>query len=118
MSVKTNGSEFKLYYHDDVYWEKDAWHDDHAIKINGEYVDDIEDDDIPDDATVVIESGTVYIPIISESGHEERVIQLVTHFKNWRKQLKYKTVIVQVEKDKAEDIILAIKSIPGVNTVK
>ncbi|ANM47259.1 hypothetical protein FDI76_gp136 [Serratia phage vB_Sru_IME250] len=118
MSVKTNGAEFKEYYHDDVYWAKDAWHDDHAIKVNDEYIDDIEDDNIPDDATVEIESGIVYVPVRSESGYEEKEIQLVTHFKNWRKQLKYKTVIVQVEKDKVDDIISAIKSIPGVNNVK
>lgn len=118
MSVKTNGAEFKEYYHDDIYWIKDAWHDDHAIKVNGEYIDDIEDENIPDDSIVVIESGIVYIPIKSESGCEEKEVQLVTHFKNWRKQQKFSTIVVVVEKNKAEEIIASIKTMPGVNTVK
>ncbi len=118
MSVKMKGAEFKAYYDDSEYWVQDAWHDYHNIKVNGEYIDDIETENIPDDADVVIESGIVYIPIRSESGYDEKEVQLVTHFKNWRKQQKFSTIVVVVERDKAEEIIASIKTIPGVNTVK
>lgn len=119
MSVKTTGAEFKAYYHDDKYWVKDSWHDDHVIKINGEYVDDIVDDEIPDDAEVVIESGVVYIPTLKESGFtEDKDVSLTTHFKNWRKQNKYVFLTVEVEKDKLSGVLDAIRAVPGVTKVK
>lgn len=119
MSVKTTGAEFKQYYHDDQYWEKESWHDDHAIKVNGEYTEDICDDDIPDDAEVVIESGTVYIPVVTKGpGYAEDEVSLVKHFKNWRKQQKYTTLIVTVEKEHLDAVTSQIKTLPGVNSVK
>ncbi|WPJ72215.1 hypothetical protein DEEACLCL_00198 [Salmonella phage CRW-SP2] len=118
MSVKTTGVEFKTYYHDDTYWVKDAWHDHHAIKVNGEYIEDIDDDNIPDNAEVVIESGVVYIPVNDESGYQEKDISLVTHFKNWRKQNKYSVIVLLVEKELLNDVVTTVKNIPGVSEVK
>lgn len=118
MSVKMKGAEFKSYYHDEVYWVEDAWHDDHLIKVNGEYIVDIEDEQIPDDADVVIESGVVYVPADGDSGTQERGISFVTHFKNWRKQNKFSFIVVTVEKDKVADVRQALRSIPGVTEVK
>ena len=117
MSVKMKGAEFKAYYHDEEYWKPGAWHDYHCIKVNGEYTEDIEVD-IPDDADVLIESGVVYVPADDESGAEEKEIQLVTHFKNWRKQKNFSFIVVTVEKDKAAEVREAMKSIPGVTEVK
>lgn len=117
MSVKMKGAEFNAYYHDDAYWVKDAWHDDHCIKVNGEYREDF-DTHVPDDADVVIESGVVYVPVDGESGMEEKDISLVTHFKAWRKQSKYSFIVVTVEKDKAAEVREALRSIPGVASVK
>lgn len=117
MSVKMKGAEFNAYYHDDAYWVKDAWHDDTCVKVNGEYVDEL-DDNVPDDADVVIESGVVYIPTKSESGYEETEVSLVSHFKAWRKQSKYSSIVVTVEKDKAAEVREALRSIPGVASVK
>ncbi|ASD51293.1 hypothetical protein [Dickeya phage JA15] len=113
MSVKMKGAEFKEYHHDDTYWVKDAWHDDHAIKVNGEYIDDITDD-MPDDAEVVIESGVVFIPVQSESGMKEKDVSFVSHFKAWRKQKTCITLIITVEKEHLDAVKVAIKSQQGV----
>lgn len=118
MSVKMKGAEFKAYYQDDEYWTPGAWHDGHCIKVDGEYREDIEVDNIPDDSDVVIESGVIYVPVNGESGAEEKEIQLVTHFKNWRKQNKFSFIVVVVEKEKVADVRAALRSIPGVNEVK
>lgn len=118
MSVKMKGAEFKTYYHDDQYWVQDAWHEDHVIKVNGKYVEDVIDDEIPNDADVVIESGVVYIPSQTDSGRVEKEVSFVTHFKNWRKQNKFSFIVVTVEKDKAAEVRQALKSIPGVTEVK
>lgn len=117
MSVKTTGAEFKEYYQDENYWVLDAWHDDHAIKVNGEYIDDITTD-MPDDAEVVIESGVVFIPVQSESGMEEKDVPLVSHFKAWRKQKTCTTLVITVEKEHLDAVKVAIKSQQGVVSVK
>ncbi|ACO94363.1 hypothetical phage protein [Shigella phage Ag3] len=117
MSVKMKGAEFNAYYHDDEYWVNGAWHDDHCIKVNGEYREDV-DADIPDDADVVIESGVVYVPVEGGSGAEENEVQLVSHFKKWRKQRNFSFIVVTVEKDKVADVRQALRSIPGVTEVK
>ena len=117
MSVKMKGVEFNAYYHDDEYWVSGAWHDDHCIKVNGEYREDF-DTNVPDDADVVIESGVVYVPVNGESGMEEKDISLVTHFKNWRKQNKFSFIVVTVEKGKETDVRQALRLIPGVTEVK
>lgn len=117
MSAKMKGVEFNAYYNDDEYWEKGAWHDDHCVKVNGEYREEL-DENIPDDADVVIESGTVYIPVAGESGAEEKDIPLVTHFKNWRKKNNFSFIVVIVKKDKASEVREALKNISGVMEVK
>lgn len=114
MSVKTNGAELKAYYHDDAYWEQDAWWDGDAIKVDGEYLVGFEDDKIPDDADVVIESGTVYTPVKDE----RKEVSIVEHFKNWRKQTNFSFIVVAVEKQHLETVTTSIKSITGVSSVK
>lgn len=117
MSVKTTGAEFKEYYNDDTYWVKDSWYDHYAIKVNGEYIDDITDN-MPDDAEVVIESGVVFIPVLTESGAEEKEVSFVSHFKAWRKQKTSTTLVITVEKEHLDAVKVAIKSQQGVVSVK
>lgn len=117
MSVKTTGAEFKEYYHDETYWVKDAWYDYHEVKVNGEYVEDIEAD-MPDDAQVVIESGVVYIPVQSESGMEEKEVSLITHFKTWRKQKTCTTLVITVAKEHLDTVMASVKTLQGVVSVK
>ncbi|WDR21406.1 hypothetical protein [Salmonella phage vB_SenAc-pSK20] len=117
MSVKMKGVEFNAYYNDDEYWVKNAWHDDHCVKVNGEYREEL-DENIPDDADVIIESGTVYIPVEGENGAEEKDISLVNHFKTWRKQKNFSFIVVTVKKDKLAEVREAMRCIPGVIEVK
>lgn len=117
MSVKTTGAEFKEYYHDETYWVKDAWHDYHEVKVNGEYVEDITDD-MPDDAEVVIESGVVYIPTKTESEYGEKEVSLVSHFKAWRKQATCSTLVITVSKEHLDAVKTFIRTIQGVVSVK
>lgn len=118
MSVKMKGVEFKAYYNDNTYWAEDSWHDDHAIKVNDEYITDIEDDNIPDEADVVIESGVVFIPKMSENGYTESEVGFVSHFKGWRKQKNFSFIVVTVKKDKLAEVREAMRCIPGVIEVK
>lgn len=116
MSVKMKGSEFSAYYNDNTYWKEGAWHDNHAIKVDGVYKEDL--DELDPNSDVVLESGVVYVPTVTESGAEEEEVDMVTHFKRWRRQSKFSFISITVEKDKLESVREALRAIPGITEVK
>ena len=109
--VKTRGAEFNRYYSDETLWSG-HWHDDVLITVNGEEVEEYED--LPDDAKVTIEAGVVF--------HEEDNgladgIEMITHFKRWKKSQTTTTLVLEVDKTQVDELVDMIKKLPGVKKV-
>ena len=118
MTARTSGSEFKAYYNDKSVWPDGWWHEDAIITVNGADIDCADYDEqydmgsVGDDAIITISDGCIYkydgIPI---------AISMETHFARWRKSQKTERVIVEVDKERKEELLEAIKRV-GARVVK
>lgn len=106
MSVSTNGAVFRRFYHDDVFWPEDAYHDDHEVLVNGVKQDDL--DKIADLDKVIIHSGVVFVSRDDEDG-----VAFDAYFRRWLKAQTTRTIIVEVPLLKLEAVTLAIKNAGG-----
>jgi hypothetical protein len=107
MSVKTIGAEFNKFYNDPELWPDGVWHDAVKLNVNGETVDEW-GDSLPDDATVKIIAGTVY----DDRGDGKESL-FEEYFKKWRKKQTTKTLIVECDIFKADQIMASIKAAGG-----
>ena len=113
MSTKTTGAEYKAYMNesDPKWWPKDAYMDDELLTVDGKSTseqDNFDSSHLPDDAIVIIESGTYH-----ESYDDDDPISLETHFKRWRKAQTTVRIAVEVHKDKLDSLMTAIKANGG-----
>lgn len=114
MSVKTNGAEYKAYINDadPKFWPEGAWMDDEVLLVNGEKVGednfDFDYTKLNDADEVVLECGSYY-----KSEGDRNQIELITHFKRWRKAQATVRIAVEVYKDKLESLKTVIKANGG-----
>jgi len=108
MSAKTTGAEFKRFYSDAKFWPDGSWHDDDVIIVDGVHQEYIEADKIPDSSNVVIKCGFVFLSQEDDTG-----VALDTYFKRWLKAQTTRTVLVEIDAAKLDDLFAAINSCGG-----
>lgn len=116
MATKTSGAEFKAFYNDPLFWvdhgtDEHTYHDDTVIVVNGVHDENLDPDDIPDDAVVTIEGGVIFGPTYGASEPS-----MEAYFKRWKKRQTTSTLLVEAPNEKIEAIKAAIKAAGG--TVK
>lgn len=108
MSIKTNGAEWKRFYNDKVFWPEGHWHDDELMTLNGEESpEDWDLSEVPDSAALTIEAGCVF------DAAGDSVASLESHFKKWRKAQTTASVVVEIHKDKLDELKALVKTIGG-----
>lgn len=116
MAIKTIGAEFKRFYSDKEFWpEPDTksgayvWHADELITVDGEEIDwDFDLTLVPDEARMTIEGGCV-----TDERNPDKDQSFEGYFKKWRKKQSTATIVVEVPKDKLEEVTIAIKQAGG-----
>lgn len=107
MATKTTGAEFKKFYEDDSVWPDGSFHEDTVILVDGVDAKDSDFSAISDTANVCIESGWVFLP------DKDDGIALGTYFNRWRKRQSLQTILVEVDADKLDAVIAAVKAAGG-----
>jgi len=111
MSVKTTGAEYKAYLNDTdpQFWPEGAWMDDEVLLVNGKEVgEDNFDFDymkLNDADSVILECGSYY-----KSVADRDPIELVTHFKRWRKAQTTAYISVSVDKTRIDELKAMLKT--------
>lgn len=111
MTIKTTGAEFKRFYSDKEFWPDghSVWHEDEYITVDGVDIDgDYDLTEVPDDSRMTIEGGAVM-----DERHPDKEQSFEGYFKKWRKNQSTATIIVEVPKDKLEEVTIAIKQAGG-----
>ena len=111
MATKTTAGEMAEFFADEVFWHPGAsddytWFDDASICVGGELVDDSLFDEMEPHLRVVIEGGFVYGRVVGQTEPS-----LEAYLKRWRKQKDTETILVQVPKNKAQELNSFLKSI-------
>ena len=104
MSIKTTGKEFKAYYSDPVFWPDGRFHDDGRIIVNGD--EETDPMEAADDATIVIDGGTVYDGNYSNEGES-----MQAHFRRWRKAQTVEFVVVEIPKGTSAQLHEFVKTL-------
>lgn len=117
MSTKTTGQELLAFYKDRAFWHEDdpaveIWHEDLAIKVNGELKDQdvgafIEDQMKPGDQIVIVNG------YLDSTVSQYQDLNFETFFKRWRKNQSDSFLSVQVPKDKQNELEEFIKKLGG-----
>lgn len=102
--MKMTGSEWNAFYNDPNVWRIHVWHDDLVIKVDGVEKDD--DFVIDPKATVTIESGVMYFDV-----DQNNWISIKQAIKNWRKGLKFKTVVVEIPNEMFYSVCEQLKNL-------
>lgn len=111
MTIKTTGAEFKRFYFDKEFWPgvRSVWHDDEYITIDGEKIDgDYNLTLVSDKACMTIEGG-----IVIDNLFHDKEQSFESYFKKWRKKQSTAIIIVEMHKDKLEEVTIAIKQAGG-----
>lgn len=107
MTTNTNGAEFKRFYNDSTFWPDNAWHEDVGFYVDGELIgDDFDMNTVADTAKVGIDGGIVL-------GLPKGEPSVESYFKRWRKEQTLKTLVVEVDLAKLDDVLAAIKAAGG-----
>ncbi|MBI6883100.1 hypothetical protein [Pseudomonas putida] len=114
MATKTNGAELKAFYADGEFWPNSddsplgIFHEETALQVNGQIIDDAEITDLNDTDSVTILSGVVY-----DENDRSFEMSFEAYFKKWRKKVNTTYLIVSVPNDKTDAIKAAIKAAGG-----
>lgn len=111
MATKTTGAEFKRFYSDKEFWphSNDICHDYEYITVNGEDIDgDFDLMSVQDDALMTIEGGGVY-----DGKHPNKEQSFEGYFKKWRKKQSNVVLVIEVSKDRLDQMAEAIKAAGG-----
>lgn len=104
MTTKTTGAEWKKFYGDREFWPYGAWHDDEEITIDGTKAPiDADLSIVSDDAAITVAAGVVFLVADADDGPT-----LEAYFKRWRKKQTTVFLSVEVSKEKAEAVRVAI----------
>jgi hypothetical protein len=106
--VKTTGAEFWAFYNDNTFWPEGAWHDDEVVRVNGEEMIDLEENNFPPEAKVEVEGGIVFLRENADEGPS-----FESYFKTWRKAQNTVFLSVECPKDKVDAVKAAIKAAGG-----
>ncbi len=112
MATKTTAGEMAEFFADEIFWQPDTrvddytWFDDALIYVDGKLEDDSLFDEMEPQHQVVIEGGNVYGRVV---GQKEPTLE--AYLKRWRKQKVTETVLVQVPKNKTQELKDFLKSI-------
>ena len=110
MPVTTNGAEFKRFYTDRSYWPEVAWHEDsitELIEVNGAKPEsDVYH--ISDDDEVKILNGVV---LLDWGGNKST--DFVAFFQKWLKLQSTRTLRIEVNASKFDELMAAIKLLGG-----
>ena len=109
MTAKTIGAEWIKFYADDVFWPKGAWHEDEEITIDGKPWS--EDEDLaqpPAVGEMTVSGGIVYL----SSDHREGP-SLEAYFRRWKKLQDTVCMVIEVQKDRADAVRIAVVSAGG-----
>ena len=108
MATKTTGAEWKRYYQDPAAWPEGWFHEDEEVTINGVFDENADLTAVPDDAVIVVKGGIIYEGDYANEGNS-----VEGHFKKWRKAQTTMILMVEVQKDKADDLRAAISAAGG-----
>lgn len=115
-TVKMSGADFKAYWFAD--WGAhtdgtDPWVDDEVILVDGEQIEDVDADKIPDNARVEIHDGIITwrYRVVARSAN------LVTHARNWLKDQNVVRLVLGVQKEDLEMVKTVVSSMKGVKIV-
>lgn len=102
--LKINGAQFKAWQaadwgHPDAHW------DDYMMLIDGVEVEDYDTDALADTAVIEIYGGVVFI------GSKE--MSPKAHFNRWDKAQTTASVVVEIDKERLEELKAAVKAIGG-----
>lgn len=103
--MKTNGATWKAYLDS---WPDGQWFEDGEELVNGQPGDDIPYDQIPNDATVEFTSGVVFQNRLDQEGKS-----LVSHFRRWLKAQTVTRLMVEIPKEREQELVDFLKSIGG-----
>lgn len=112
--MKTTGKEFKAFENDVTYWhpgnsEREATYmDDVILEINGAEVEDFDVQQFNDTDRIKIVAGTA---MYCTKGPDDQPLD--SYFKRWKKEQSTSTIFVEVNKDKLDAVIKAIKAAGG-----
>ncbi len=110
MPVTTSGAEFKRFYTDRSYWPEDAWHEDcitELIEVNG-VKPESDVYYISDDDEVKILNGIVLLDLAGNKSTD-----FVAFFQKWLKLQTTRTLRIEVNASKFDELMAAIKLLGG-----
>ena len=96
--MKMKGAEWNSFFNDPTVWDRDVWHDNLIITVNGKKIlernslfeDDDDFVDVDSKATVIIESGDIYF------GDDSKPSSIKSVIRKWRRNQKFKTICVEI----------------------
>lgn len=108
MGTKTNGRELKEFWQlEEPWWPKDSWVEGDGYIVNGVEVEDsFEPSNCADTDQITIVCGTIV-------DQNDKEVDLNTQFRKWRKSLKTRTVMVEIDIDKMDGLKEAVKGLKG-----
>ena len=107
--MKVASVHWKEFYSDPVYWPPGAWYDDEEITIDGVEVDcDTDLSAIDDHAVVTVRYGVIYLDEHGLGGES-----LESHLRHWLKCQATATLLVEIDKERVDDVKAAIKALGG-----
>ena len=107
--VKTTGAEWKRFYTDPTAWPDGAWHEEEEITIDGEPAhEDADLNDVADSASMTISGGIVFMTNDADEGPT-----METHFKRWRKLQNTVFLAIEVPRELADSVALAVAAAGG-----
>lgn len=116
MSVKLRGADYKAFMHDESVWLHDYWFEGCGYKIDGVEVedDDFSEDDIPDEAQVVVTGGCLYQggEVNSPFVDYERTLRA------WLKARKVTTVVLEIANEHLDAYRATLGALPGVKILR
>jgi len=108
MVARTTGFELKEFYEDPIFWKAGIYHGKEKITVNGILLQPgSEIEDIPDDAIVTVKSGFVTTYDCDDIDSFE------SYFKKWRKSKKFDILMVTCDKEKTDQVRVAIIAAGG-----
>lgn len=108
MATKTTGAEWNRFYTDTTAWPDGWFHEDEEVTVNGVFDEDADLANVPDDAVITVRGGIIYEGDYTNEGNS-----VEGHFKKWRKAQTTVFLVVEVHKDKANELKAAITAAGG-----
>lgn len=113
MKVKTTGKVLKAWFADDSEWPPGLWFEEEVVTRNGVEVEDFFDfaHMASDDDIVCVEDGQVFMDHGDYRG--SRLGSVAGKLKAWIKRQNVATVLIEINKDRLDDLRAAVEAVGG-----